>query len=239
MIYLLYGKDTDKARAKLRALIQSLIQKKPDAAHVKITDETFTPTALSEALGGIGLFTSKIIVEMDMVFRNKEAKELVLNELKEIAASESIFVFLEGDLTKTDLTKFEKYAEKVQEFAVKTPVQKPKDFNVFALTDALGKRNKKELWVLYQKALRAGKEPEEIHGILLWQLKAMILAASAESPQDAGLNPFVYQKSKQFGKMFGNENVQQALTDFVSLYHESRRGGKELSYALEEFILGL
>src|SRR4051812_24076506 len=100
MIYLLYGSDTDKARTKLHALISGMLEKKPDASHIKMTDEAFDEALLSEAIGAMGLFISKIIVEMNMVFRNKEAKESVMGMLKEIAESESIFVFLEGDLTK-------------------------------------------------------------------------------------------------------------------------------------------
>ena len=176
---------------------------------------------------------------MDMIFRNKEAKESVMDRLKEIGESESIFVFLEADLNKTDLKAFEKTAEKIQEYPLKDLPVKKQDFNIFSLTDALGERNKKRLWVLYQKALRAGKEPEEIHGILFWQLKAMSLAESSPGAKEAGLNPFVYQKSKKFLAGFGGAVLESALTNFVSLYHDSRRGDHELEEGIEQFILAL
>src|SRR4051812_12222083 len=132
MIYLLYGNDTDKARSKLHDLVQSLLKKKPDATHRRMNDETFNESELDELISSLGLFSSKSITEFDMVFRKKEAKETLMERLPDIAASENVFVFLEGELLKKDLTRFEKYSEKVQEFSVATQAAK-KDFNVFSL----------------------------------------------------------------------------------------------------------
>src|SRR4051812_19827217 len=110
MIYLLYGSDTDKARAKLHELVATLIKKKPDASHERMNDETFDAGHLEELIGSMGLFSQKAIIEMITVFRNKEAKEAVLDRIKDIAKSDNVFVFLEGEITKADLTKFEKNA---------------------------------------------------------------------------------------------------------------------------------
>ena len=44
--------------------------------------------------------------------------------------------------------------------------KKGNEFNIFSLTDAVGARNKKEAWVLYQKALLAGVSAEEIFSFL-------------------------------------------------------------------------
>src|SRR3954468_14131506 len=100
MMYVLYGTDMDKARAKLHDLVTSLLKKKPDASHIRLTDENFSEAALEEYVGGMGLFSAKTIVELDNTFRNKEAKEIVLDRVKDIAQSENIFVVLEGELNK-------------------------------------------------------------------------------------------------------------------------------------------
>ncbi|MES2436422.1 MAG: hypothetical protein V4519_00245 [Patescibacteria group bacterium] len=238
MIYLLYGSDIIKSRNKLHDLVGSLIKKKPDASHVKINDETFEPSYLDEYIGGMGLFSSKTIVEMDMVFRNKEAKEEIMSRIKDIAASDNIFVFLEGTLNKAELTKFEKNAEKVQEFSLKEePEKKNKDFNIFSLTDALGRRDRKQLWVLYQKALMNNSAPEEIHGILFWQIKAMLQAAKSKTAQESGLNPFVFQKSQGFLKNYTEQEVKEHSAKLVDIYHKARRGIHEFDVALEKYIL--
>ncbi len=236
MIYLLYGSDTHKSREKLHELVASLIKKKPDASHIRITDEDFDDAKLDENIGGMGLFSQRTIVEMINVFRNKNAKESVMGRLKEIGASENIFVFLEESLLKPEKTKFEKYGEKIQEFEAKEEVVK-KDFNVFSLTDALGRRDKKQLWVLYTKAKMKDVADEEIHGILFWQLKAMLQAMNARSAGEAGLNPFVYQKSQGFARNFTIDELKKTSSKLISIYHDARRGITDFSTGLEKFIL--
>jgi DNA polymerase III delta subunit len=244
MIYLLYGTDTNKSRIKLHELIGSLIKKRPDASHVKVNDETFNAASLDEYIGGMGLFAQKMIVEMDNVFRNKDAKEEVISRLKDIKASDNIFVFLEGELLKGEVTKFEKQAEKIQEFtesvktvSLKEGMGEKTKFNIFSLTDALGKRDRKQLWVLYQKAIMNGSVAEEIHGILFWQIKAMLQTAQAENPKDAGLNPYVYQKSGGFLKNYTEQEVKTMASKLVELYHQARRGISDMSVSLERFVL--
>lgn len=240
MIYVLYGSDIKKSRAKLHDLVQSLIKKKPDASHVRMSDEGFDEAALDEHISGMGLFSQKTIVEMDNVFRNKEAKEIILDRIKDIGASKNVFVFLEGELNKADLTKFEKHAEKVQEFTSTSSdkVGDKKDtFKIFSLTDAFGRRDKKQLWVLYRKAKMNNASDEEIHGILFWQVKSILLALNAKSAQAAGLNPYVYQKSLGFSKNFTPHEIKNISSHLVSLYHNARRGITPFESALEKFIL--
>ncbi len=237
MIYLLYGSDTDKARGKLHDLVGSLLKKKPDASHEKMTDETFDEAHLDELISASGLFGSKAIVEIHHVFRNKDAKPVLLERLKDIAASENIFVILESTLTKVEVTKFEKHAEKIQAFESKEEKAPIKDFNIFSLTEALGKRDKKQLWVLYTKAKLKDISDEEIHGILFWQIKAMRAAVLVDNAKDAGLNPFVYQKSKGFIKYFASDELQKVSSKLVEIYHNARRGITEFDIGLEKFIL--
>jgi DNA polymerase III delta subunit len=238
MIYLLYGSDTDKARAKLHELVATLIKKKPDASHERMNDETFDAGHLEELIGSMGLFSQKAIIEMITVFRNKEAKEAVLDRIKDIATSDNVFVFLEGELTKADLTKFEKNAEKVQEFELKTIGEKKKeDFKLFSLTDALGNRDKKQLWVLYTKATLHDISAEEIHGMLFWQVKAMLLAGSSKSAGEAGLNPYVFQKTRGFLSHYSEQEIKTISSKLISIYHNARRGITDFDVALEKFIL--
>jgi DNA polymerase III delta subunit len=236
MIYLLYGSDTDKSREKLIELVQKMVAKKPDASHVRVNDENFETVSLDELIGGMGLFSSKMIVEADQLFEDKNYKEILSDRMKEIAESENIFIFREAELLKSELKLFEKHAEKVQEFALKA-VEKKRDNSFFALADAFGKRDRKELWLLYTKARMNDAVPEELHGILFWQLKSMLLSEAASDAKEAGLNPFVYQKSKQFARNFTSQELKTISSRMISIYHDARRGGMELGLALEQFIL--
>ncbi len=240
MIYLLYGSDSDKARAKLHELVATLIKKKPDASHERMNDETFDASHLEELISSMGLFSQKAIIEMINVFRNKDAKEAVLERIKDIGKSDNVFVFLEGELTKADLAKFEKNGEKVQEFALKTVGEKKKEaFKLFSLTDAFGNRDKKQLWVLYTKAKMNDVAAEEIHGMLFWQVKTMLLAGSSRSAQEAGLNPFVFQKSRGFLSKYSEQEVMKISSKLISIYHNARRGIHDFDNALEKFVLEL
>ena len=229
MLYLIYGNDFEKARGKARELIADLQKRKPNAEVFRLEDEMVSAGKLDELSGGQGLFERKYIVFADNVFRSAEAKEIVLKKLKSLADSENVFIFLEDELGKADLKELEKFAKKVQKFSGATNKEKP--FNVFSLTEKLGRRDKRGLWILYQKALAEGLAPEEIHGILFWQIKAMLAA------EESGLKPFVFQKSRVFAKNYSLAELKNLSSKMVAVYHNSRRIGPDLDVALERLIL--
>ncbi len=222
----------------MHTLVDTLRAKKPDASFFKMDDEYWSDARLEEFVVGAGLFEQKYIVVLDRVFENKEVKEFVFKNIKEIGSSENIFIILEGKLDKKTLTKFEKNAEKVQEFE-KRVIKKQEKFNIFTLSDAFGGRKKKELWVLFQKAVNAGMSPEEIHGTLFWVVKSMILSKNTKTAGEAGLNPFVFRKSASFASNFENKELKNISSNLVSMYHGARRGEMELGVALEVFILSV
>lgn len=238
MIYLIYGNKGDAVRKKGRSIVDAQIKNKPDALHFSVNEENWKDASLDELLGGQGLFVQKYIVIFDHLVRANGIGEILLPRLKEFQESEHIFIFTEGEMTKELIKKFEKKADKIQEISEAKEVKEQK-FNVFSLTDALGRKNKKELWTLYQKALLAGVSPEEIHPILFWQTKAMLGAVVSGSPAEAGLSPYVYTKSQTFSKNFSILELQKISLQLVDVYHNSRRGLVEFDTALERFILGM
>ncbi|MFQ5662138.1 MAG: hypothetical protein ACE5F2_02705 [Candidatus Paceibacteria bacterium] len=243
MIYLLYGTDTIKTRKKLHTLLDSMFTKKPDASYVRVDEENFNEDRIEEFIGSQGLFENKYIIVFDNLFADKEVKEKILKKIKEISQSQNIFIFLEEKLNKTELNRFEKYAEKIQKIDVETkPAQGwsgsgRKKFDIFSLTDAFGKRDKRELWVLYQKAKLNNVSDEEVHGILFWQVKSMILSLNARDAKSSELNPFVFRKSLGFLKNYSESELKKFSQLLVSLYHDTRKGIHEMDTALERFIL--
>ena len=166
----------------------------------------------------------------------KKAKEIVLKKLAVLASSENVFIFLEDELVKAELKELEKFAEKVQKFSV-AAAQSQRPFNIFSLTDSLGRRDKRGLWLLYQKALAQGFPPEEIHGVLFWQMKAMLAASLTKTAEEAGFKPFVFLKAKNFAGNFLPAELKTLLSKMVAIYHNAHLGGPDLDVALENLIL--
>ena len=164
MIYVFHG---SKTLDKFNKLIESLLKKKPDASIFKINSESYSPDSLQELIQGQGLFEKKYVVSLNGLLQEEE----ILSNLKEIAESENIFVFWEENIDKKTLKKLEKYSEKIS--GTEDVKEKAETFNMFSFSDSLGKRDKKQLWILYQRALQQSVRPEEIHGIFVWQAKSM------------------------------------------------------------------
>ncbi|MEK7175845.1 MAG: hypothetical protein AAB695_00530, partial [Patescibacteria group bacterium] len=77
------------------------------------------------------------------------------------------------------------------------------DFNIFALTDAIGARKKKDAWVLYQKALASGMAAEDVFfRAVIWQVKNTLIASKTKNAGETDMKPFPYSKAKGFLKNF-------------------------------------
>ncbi len=171
MLYVFHGTDATQAAIKARALADSLQKKRPDAAFVKMDGDSWNASAIEGHLGGQGLFSNKYIVLLDRVTENKDAKEGLADLIPAMQESPNIFIVSEGKLL-TELKKaVEKSAEKVVECELKKEESKEPSFNVFALADAVGKKDPVRSWMLYRKAVDSGMESEAIIGMLFWKAK--------------------------------------------------------------------
>ena len=269
MIYFFYSdggmNGALAATKKAAALAADLLKKKPDASLFTLNEENWNEAAIDEYVGGQGLFSNKYIVLVRGILdgagaggtaggnaaAKKEMRQAFIEKLEVFAGSPNIFIISAGSVDKASLKKIEKSAEKIQEVSsgvsenAETPATARKSGSsgggnsMFALADALGARDKKTLWILYCTAIEEGKVPEEIHGILFWQAKSMIIAAQAKTAGDSGLSPFVYQKSKRYANNFKPEELKNLLERLVSVYHDSHRGIHEFETAMERLILEL
>jgi DNA polymerase III delta subunit len=238
MLYVIYGTDVEKAREKSHALFNALREKKPDASAGTLTADSVTPEKIEELTQTQGLFENKQILFMDRTLENKDVREVMFDKIDAIAESPNIFIFFEGKLTKEVLKKLEKRAEKVTEYESET--EKPKEAgSFFALADALGARDKKRLWMLYRDAIDKEAVPEEIHGILFWQAKALALAQKTSTAGEAGLNPFVYSKAKRYVSNFKEGEIDTMVSRLVHMYHRAHRGQVDFEIELEKFALDL
>lgn len=113
------------------------------------------------------------------------------------------------------------------------------DFNIFALTDAIGARKKKDAWVLYQKALAAGMAPEEVFYKLVWQAKTMLVAKNTSSVAETDMKPYPYSKAKGFLKNFKDGEIERMSEALVLGYHAARSGKGEIETLVEKTLLKL
>ena len=214
-----------------------------DAAHTEyqkvgivptiIEESTYVVGAVASAVGASSLFGGSECFLLDTPSGDDEFEAEVIGSLKELAASLNTFIILEGALLADSKKKYGKHATKVEEFTA----TKAERFNSFTLAEALAKKDKKNLWVLLQEATAAGLRPEEIIGMLWWQLKALRLAKLTRTAEEAGMKEYPYKKAKQSLGLFKDGEVEQLSSSLLELYHEAHQGKRDMDLALEEWIL--
>lgn len=236
MLYLIYGSDRDSARTKKDELLSVLHGKRPDAEIFTFDSDTFTSGSLESLYSSQGLFEQKHVVVLDGVLSEKDSRESILAVLTHLSGSSSIFLFLEGALDIKTVALIEKYATKTYSYGEKKKAEWENTIN-FLITDAYGAKDRKNAWVLFRKAMRAGSSAEEIHGTLFWQVKTILLAKKTKSAEEAGLKPFPYGKAVRFAKNFKEEELEEILSRLVDMYHGIRMEGGELEAEMEKFLL--
>ena len=117
--------------------------------------------------------------------------------------------------------------------------KKGREFNIFALTDALGARKKKEAWILYQKALSAGLSAEEIFFKIVWQVKSMLIASRTKNVEETDMKVFPYNKAKSFLKNFKPGELEKLSESLTVGYHRARGGEGEIETLVEKLLLSL
>ena len=237
MYYFLHGENTKEARKKLKSLVQILHNKRERAEIFRINNENWTEGQFDELLLAQGLFDQKYIIVLDFLFDDKEAKERILDRTKEMKESENVFLIIESDTDKKTIDEISKNAEKVQEFS--GGVVKEERFNTFGLADSFGKKDKKNLWIKYLQAINAGINPEEISGILFWQMKNIIIAQKTKSAKESKLSPFVDTKARGFAKNFEPEEISSYAKNIVEATQAVRQGEGEMEIFLEKIILSV
>ena len=164
------------------------------------------------------------------------ALDALLAYVEALAQSDDVFVVIEQKLLAASAKILKAHAKKFIE--VKDTADGER-FNVFALSDALARRDKKALWVLFQQAVHAGISPEELAGTFMWQIKSMRLVSRTKSAEEAGLKPFVYTKAQRALAKFTPEEIDGMSRELIALYHDARLGKRDMDIALERFVLAL
>ena len=237
MIYFFYGLDTKKLRSKMAEVRRMIEKRHPGVLALSPNTDEVRAGTLLEYCGNSGLFAERSLIVLDQLIEDEEIEELVSSQVKDLEESENFFFIIEKEPSKDLIKILDKKAQ--ESYAFDEIATMSRKFNAFSLTDALGKRDKKNLWLLYQEALRNSVAPEEIHPLLLWQVRTMLLVKISDDKPLKSLKPFVASKAKMFAENFSLSELKKLLVDLTTLYHEARRGRTDFEHGLERFLLSM
>ncbi len=230
MIHLIIG-ERDERQKSLEQLIESF-RETVDRLQHRYLEDLGEHSLLDVVDVQTGLFGGVELFEL-----HDFAGVTQVSDLEKLSLSPNLFFFVEDKVSKKTLDGFSKIGAIVHQTKEVHSLTKKQEFPIFALADALGERDKKKLWMLYRSAIDQGTSPEEINGILLWQLKN--LAMVIDSPQDVpGMKPFVYSKNKRYAKNYTFESVQQLAKQFTYAFH-NRDTYDTLDIQIERILLTL
>lgn len=233
MLSVFYGTDWKQVNEAATKRLAAFAMEHPGAETFALSADNFSEGSVEQYGSSSGLFTSAQAVVISHMLGNEDYGETLTDQLESLAASDNLFIFKEGELSAKLAKLVAKHAQESQEFVGRQTVQKPA-FQIFDLANALGMRDKKNLWLGYQRALRQGIAPEEISNILMWQVKTLLLVSSGATE---GIKPFVLGKAKGFLKNYSRKELEDLSLAFISLYHDARRGEVEFEIGLEKLIL--
>lgn len=235
MLTVLVGTDTKSRQKRLEVLLAG--EKKSGAEVLAYTDVSFEPAALRALAGSTSLFGGTFAVVVSGIGDVADKRDEFESLLPVFADSVHRFILSENALGAPFLKKAGSKGAVIEEFAAPVKAKKPEAFNMFALTDAFGDRNRSLTWALYRKAIDVGADPRELHGKLFWVVKAMLAAKNAKTAAESGLNPFVFQKAKAGSQRFAEGELERIAAELTTLFHEALVSGIDIETGLESFIL--
>jgi len=216
MIYLFYGSDTGKVRAKAFQWVEASRKKAPEAHYVRLAPEDTTVATLEEIATASGLFFTKSLVLIDDPFSLAASGEAVLDSLALLSESPNPIAILAPKLKAAETKKLEAKAEKA--FKIDATAKKEgRGFNA-GLVNALSARDGKGLWLEIEKSLRAGDAPEMLHGLLHWKARDLMQKGS---------------------KSWSAGEARALSLGLIELLSDARSESLDLGVALERWALSL
>ena len=235
MLTVLVGSNTTRRNTRLETLFAPL--KKNGAEVIFYNDVTFSADALRASPESSSLFGIPAVSVISGVGDSAALRDELEKILPKLAESAQHFFLSEHALPADFKKRAVKAGATLEEFEEKNKIKKEEAFNFFLFTDAFSARKRTQTWALYRHAIQLGLEPRELHGKIFWCVKNMLLAEKTTSPTEAGMHPFVYEKSKASAKNFAQGELSRIATELTSLFHDSMLEGFDFEATLESFIL--
>ncbi len=230
MIYLFHGSDVDKVRTKAFEWVAKARMKEPNLAYVRLARVELTDAALDDAALSGGLFVSRLLILLDDPFpaartagdeegseEENGAGSLLEDHLDALAASDNAIVILAPKLAAAKAKKLVAKAKFSYQFDKPAAREAARGFNS-NLVNALAARSRDKLWLEINRALAAGDAPEMLHGLLHWKARDLM---------------------EKGGRAWSPREAHQLSLALIALLQSSRRGGLDLTLALERFALSI
>lgn len=230
MIYLFYGSDVEKVRTKAFAWVAAARAKEPNLAYVRLAREELTPAALEDAASSGGLFVKRLLILLDDPFpttrvaSDEESDEeegttssVLEDYLDQLATSDNAIVIVAPKLAAPKAKKLAAKAKVEYKFDKAAAREDVRGFNA-NLVNALASRSREKLFTEIHRALHAGDAPEMLHGLLHWKARDLM---------------------EKGGRAWTPQESRELSLRLIELLQDSRRGGLDLSLALEKFALSI
>lgn len=226
MLYVCHGSNYESIQEKIRSI--------GDTTHIERFDARgLSYDTLDGYIGG-SLFGDKSVVVLDGCYTDYYVGRGITDRLEAMQQSSNMFILTERSLNKEELQPLEKAGGEITKHTLGQENDR-RTFNTFILADNYLDRDVKQLWVNYHKALRTGSAPEQLHGLLWWQIvNAIVITEEGANP---GLKEFPYKKIKNKSSDLSLSQLYHDARELVDVLHKARNGEGELERLLEEWIV--
>ncbi len=235
MFFIFSGDNYLQKKDKIDSIKNTLFQKKPNADFLVIDNFDINEdiTFLDSLIETRGLFEEKNIIMFINILENIKIKKYFLENLEKFQKSENAFILSEEKILKNDFEKIKKFAQISDLFEIKKET-----YNLFTLTNLIGRKDKKNLWIEYNNALE-NENIENIYNIFLWQIKTLLLVSEKKDLSSTNLKPFVYNKNKNFLKLWTQKDIEKKYLELINIQYKNRKFSSNFNILLENFILNL
>lgn len=112
-------------------------------------------------------------------------------------------------------------------------------YSPFALQDAIGERNVKNIWIEYQKLILLGVIPNSLFYNVASKVRDMLYITKGAEAEDLDIKDYPYRKSKGHIKNWKKKDLEIFYEDLIDVLYKSRTSGFDLGAGLEKLLLSL
>ena len=138
-----------------------------------------------------------------------------------------------------ELEKLAQYNLSINKDSIRLLTEESPSSTIFNLIDSVFSGNAGQALRIYDEQRRQKVEPQAVHGMLVWQMHVVAVAANAPSEmpsvqisKDSGISPYVIQKSQRIARKMG----RQKIIEFMRLLRDIDYRGKHEALDYDEAL---
>jgi DNA polymerase III subunit delta len=145
-----------------------------------------------------------------------------------------------------ELEKLVQYDPKITRQTIELLTDETPSSTIFNLIDSAFSGNLEQALRIYADQRAQKVEPQAMHAMLVWQMHAVALCAQAPNDKsaqdiakDAGMSPYVVQKSQNIARRMGKAKILEILTLLRDIDHRSKHHTLDYDEAMKFIIISL